>query len=95
MTFPSVFGVVHLGYIVIETEWFTDWRRFGTDAIGMHRDDLDTGVMRFRFERIEARIWAHGVPLGPQGHRRSAAMSTPSSTPASPTASTRRSVASN
>ncbi|WP_200304609.1 VOC family protein [Streptomyces adelaidensis] len=90
---PSVFGAVHLGYLVIETNRFADWRRFGTDAIGMHRDDLDTGVTRFRlddqecrfllrrgpaedvvatgwhiddhaaFERIEARVRAHGVPV--------------------------------
>ena len=33
---PSVFGNVHLGYIVIETDKFADWRRFGRDAIGMH-----------------------------------------------------------
>ncbi|MFF4544660.1 VOC family protein [Streptomyces sp. NPDC001435] len=88
----SVFGAVHLGYLVIETRHFSDWRRFGTDAIGMHRDELDSGVMRFRldeqecrfllrrgpaedvvttgwhvddhtaFERIEARVRAHGVP---------------------------------
>ncbi|CCK32593.1 hypothetical protein BN159_8215 [Streptomyces davaonensis JCM 4913] len=89
----SVFGAVHLGYLVIETECFTDWARFGTDAIGMHRDDLDSGLLRFRldeqecrfllrrgpaedvvatgwhiddhdsFERIEARVRAHGVPV--------------------------------
>ncbi|MFF5306369.1 VOC family protein [Streptomyces sp. NPDC013161] len=89
----SVFGSVHLGYIVIETQRPADWRRFGTDAIGMHRDDLGTGLMRFRldeqecrflvrrgpaedvvatgwhvddhaaFERIEARVRAHGVPV--------------------------------
>ncbi|WP_405847901.1 VOC family protein [Streptomyces sp. NBC_01518] len=89
----SVFGSVHLGYIVIETQRCADWRRFGTDAIGMHHDDLDTGLMRFRldeqecrflvrrgpaedvvatgwhvddhgvFERIEARVRAHGVPV--------------------------------
>ncbi|MCD9587998.1 VOC family protein [Streptomyces sp. 8ZJF_21] len=89
----SVFGAVHLGYIVIETGRFADWRRFGTDAIGMHHDALSRDLMRFRiddqecrflirrgpaedvvatgwhiadhtaFERIEARIRAHGVPL--------------------------------
>ncbi|WP_405867184.1 VOC family protein [Streptomyces sp. NBC_01515] len=89
----SVFGSVHLGYIVIETGRLADWRRFGTDAIGMHHDALDTGLMRFRldeqecrflvrrgpaedvvatgwhvddhaaFERIEARVRAHGVPV--------------------------------
>lgn len=90
---PSVFGAVHLGYVVIESRRFADWRRFGTDAIGMHHDDISPDVMRFRlddqecrflirrgpaedvtalgwhiddhasFERIEARIRAHGVPV--------------------------------
>ncbi|MER6082653.1 VOC family protein [Streptomyces sp. NPDC001833] len=89
----SVFGAVHLGHIVIETNRFADWRRFGEDAIGMHCDRLDIGLMRFRlderecrfllrrgpaedvvatgwhvddhatFERIEARVRAHGVPV--------------------------------
>ncbi|NUO41145.1 MAG: extradiol ring-cleavage dioxygenase [Streptomyces sp.] len=92
MSTESVFGAVHLGYLVIETNRFTDWRRFGTDAIGMHHDALSRDVMRFRlddqecrfllrrgpaedvvatgwhiddhasFERIEARVRAHGVP---------------------------------
>ena len=53
---PSVFGAVHLGYIVIETNRLADWRRFGTDAIGMHRDDLDQGMMRFRLDEQECRF---------------------------------------
>ncbi|MFG2820908.1 VOC family protein [Kitasatospora sp. NPDC048365] len=52
----SVFGAVHLGYIVIETDRFGDWRRFGADAIGMHHDDLDTGLMRFRLDDQECRF---------------------------------------
>ncbi|MFE5814793.1 VOC family protein [Streptomyces sp. NPDC056479] len=56
MNTASVFGSVHLGYIVIETNRFTDWRRFGTDAIGMHHDDLDTGLMRFRLDDQECRF---------------------------------------
>ncbi|MEU2280674.1 VOC family protein [Streptomyces sp. NPDC013178] len=52
----SVFGAVHLGHIVIETNRFTDWRRFGTDAVGMHHDDLDTGLMRFRLDDRECRF---------------------------------------
>ncbi|MGI5459619.1 VOC family protein [Streptomyces sp. CA-249302] len=92
MTPTSVFGAVHLGYVVIETNRFADWCRFGTDAIGMHHDPVSRDLMRFRlddqecrfllrrgpaedvvatgwhiddhasFERIEARIRAHGVP---------------------------------
>ncbi|MFF3374168.1 VOC family protein [Streptomyces sp. NPDC002680] len=52
----SVFGSVHLGYLVVETNRFTEWRRFGTDAIGMHHDDLDTGLMRFRLDDQECRF---------------------------------------
>lgn len=53
---PSVFGNVHLGYLVIETEKFADWRRFGQDAIGMHYDDTLPGVTRFRLDDHECRF---------------------------------------
>ena len=46
----NVFGKVHLGYLVIETEKFADWRRFGRDAIGMHLDETRADVMRFRLD---------------------------------------------
>jgi 2,3-dihydroxybiphenyl 1,2-dioxygenase len=46
----NIFGQVRLGYLVVETERFADWRRFGRDAIGMHLDDTVTGVMRFRLD---------------------------------------------
>jgi 2,3-dihydroxybiphenyl 1,2-dioxygenase len=52
----SVFGAVRLGYVVIETDRFTDWRRFGTDAIGLHHDALDTGLMRFRLDDRQCRF---------------------------------------
>jgi 2,3-dihydroxybiphenyl 1,2-dioxygenase len=52
----SVFGAVHLGYLVIETDRFADWRRFGTDAIGMHCDALDSDLMRFRLDEQECRF---------------------------------------
>ncbi|MFJ8208238.1 VOC family protein [Streptomyces sp. NPDC096033] len=53
---PSVFGDVHLGYLVIETNRFADWRRFGRDAIGMHHEDLDADHMRFRLDQQECRF---------------------------------------
>ncbi|WP_445169467.1 VOC family protein [Mycolicibacterium sp. Dal123E01] len=46
----SVFGKIHLGYLVIETEKFADWRRFGRDAIGMHLDESCSDVLRFRLD---------------------------------------------
>jgi len=55
-TTRSVFGAVHLGYLVIETNRFADWRRFGTDAIGMHCDQLDADRMRFRLDAQECRF---------------------------------------
>ncbi len=52
----SVFGKVHLGYVVIETEKFADWRRFGRDAVGMHLDETLPDVMRFRLDDNECRF---------------------------------------
>ncbi|MFE4501901.1 VOC family protein [Rhodococcus sp. NPDC056743] len=58
---PSVFGNVHLGYLVIETQKFSEWRRFGKDAIGMHLDELDSNTMRFRLDDNECRfLLQHG-----------------------------------
>jgi 2,3-dihydroxybiphenyl 1,2-dioxygenase len=58
MTAPttSVFGKVQLGYLVIETEKFSEWRRFGRDAIGMHLDETLPDVMRFRLDDNECRF---------------------------------------
>jgi 2,3-dihydroxybiphenyl 1,2-dioxygenase len=52
----NVFGKVHLGYLVIETEKFADWRRFGEDAIGMHCDELSGEHARFRLDDHECRF---------------------------------------
>ncbi len=52
----EVFGNVHLGYVVIETEKFADWRRFGRDAIGMHLDDSLVDTVRFRVDDNECRF---------------------------------------
>jgi 2,3-dihydroxybiphenyl 1,2-dioxygenase len=52
----NIFGNVHLGYLVIETTKFADWRRFGVDAIGMHLDELDTDAQRFRLDDHQCRF---------------------------------------
>jgi 2,3-dihydroxybiphenyl 1,2-dioxygenase len=58
---PDVFGDVRLGYVVIETQRFEDWRRFGADAIGLHVDALDATTMRFRLDERETRfLLTHG-----------------------------------
>ena len=53
---PSVFGNVHLGYVVIETDKFADWKRFGREAIGMHLDDMAPDTARFRLDANECRL---------------------------------------
>jgi 2,3-dihydroxybiphenyl 1,2-dioxygenase len=58
----DIFGSVHLGYVVIETDKFADWRRFGRDAIGMHLDETLTDVMRFRLDDNECRFLLHRGP---------------------------------
>ena len=52
----DLFGNVHLGYMVIETDKFADWRRFGRDAIGMHLDETLPDVMRFRLDDNDCRF---------------------------------------
>jgi 2,3-dihydroxybiphenyl 1,2-dioxygenase len=52
----DLFGNVHLGYAVIETNKFDDWKRFGRDAIGMHCDDMAPDAIRFRLDANECRI---------------------------------------
>src|SRR6201997_828576 len=52
----SVFGSVHLGYVVVETDKISDWKRFGRDAVGMHLDDLAPDTVRFRLDDNECRV---------------------------------------
>lgn len=52
----DLFGDVHLGYAVVETNRFSDWKRFGRDAIGMHIDELTPETMRFRLDENECRF---------------------------------------
>ncbi|MBF6065375.1 VOC family protein [Nocardia terpenica] len=46
----SVFGAVHLGYVVVQSNRLSDWWRFGGDAIGMHVDGLEAGGLRLRLD---------------------------------------------
>ena len=52
----NIFGSVHLGYIIVETERFADWRRFGHDAIGIDVDDAGPDVLRFRLDDNQCRF---------------------------------------
>ncbi|MBF6079254.1 VOC family protein [Nocardia beijingensis] len=46
----SVFGAVHLGYLVVQSQRLSDWHRFGASAIGTHTDRLDTDTLRLRLD---------------------------------------------
>ncbi len=52
----DVFGNVHLGYAVIETNKFDAWKRFGRDAVGMHLDEMLPETIRFRLDANECRF---------------------------------------
>lgn len=52
----TLFGNVNLGYVVIETERFADWARFGAQTIGWELDDSAAGVLRFRLDDHACRI---------------------------------------
>ncbi|AHH18489.1 glyoxalase/bleomycin resistance protein/dioxygenase superfamily protein [Nocardia nova SH22a] len=56
MTLDSVFGSVHLGYVVVQSNRLSEWHRFGADAIGMHVDTPDPGVLRFRLDERACRF---------------------------------------
>lgn len=70
----DLFGQISLGYQVIESERFTEWRRFGEQAIGMHADDLQRDAMRFRLDDHACRFLVRRGPaedvvaLGWQAH---------------------------
>ncbi|WP_068187328.1 VOC family protein [Mycobacterium sp. UM_CSW] len=59
---PSVFGSVHLGYVVVESDKIGDWKRFGRDAIGMHLDDMAPDTVRFRLDDNECRALVRRGP---------------------------------
>ncbi|MGV9413595.1 VOC family protein [Nocardia sp. NPDC003693] len=46
----SVYGSVHLGYLVIHSRRLRDWHRFGALAIGLHTDRPDADTLRFRLD---------------------------------------------
>lgn len=46
----DVFGSIHLGYVVVESNRLDEWRRFGADAIGLHVETRDSGTLRFRLD---------------------------------------------
>ncbi|MEV6217604.1 VOC family protein [Nocardia sp. NPDC051833] len=58
----DVFGDVHLGYLVVESNRTARWRRFGADAIGLHVDTLDGATLRFRLDERTCRFLVRRGP---------------------------------
>lgn len=59
----SLFGRVSLGYVVIETQRFADWARFGSDTIGWELDDSADEALRFRLDDHVCRILLRRGPV--------------------------------
>jgi 2,3-dihydroxybiphenyl 1,2-dioxygenase len=55
----DVFGKVQLGYLVVETAHLSDWRRFGSDAIGLHVDEITADTLAFRLDDRACRFLLH------------------------------------
>ncbi|GAA3516819.1 VOC family protein [Nocardioides daeguensis] len=58
----SVFGAVHLGYLVVESQRLTSWHRFAADAIGLHVDELSADALRFRLDDHACRFLVRRGP---------------------------------
>ncbi|MFF3570559.1 VOC family protein [Nocardia jiangxiensis] len=58
----SAFGAVHLGYVVVQSNRASDWRRFGAEAIGLHVDEIDGGALRFRLDDRACRFLVERGP---------------------------------
>jgi len=58
----SVFGAIHLGYVVAESQRLRDWHRFGADAVGLHVDEVSRDALRFRLDDRECRFLVQRGP---------------------------------
>ena len=55
----DLFGRVRLGYVLVESRRRDAWRQFGHEGLGLHVDELDSGVLAFRLDTHERRIIVH------------------------------------
>jgi len=53
---PDVFGHVRLGYVVAESNRLPEWKRFGTEGLGVHVDTAAGGSILFRLDQRERRL---------------------------------------
>lgn len=52
----DIFGAVRLGYLVIGSAKLGDWKRFGTDALGLHLATDGGNALAFRLDQHARRI---------------------------------------
>lgn len=52
----SVYGAVRTGYAVVTTAKLDEWRRFGSEALGLHMDDHGSSLISFRVDERERRL---------------------------------------
>lgn len=52
----NLFGRVRLGYVLIESQRTAAWKRFATEGIGLHVDDLGRGELALRIDDRARRL---------------------------------------
>lgn len=58
----SVYGMVKTGYAVITTRKMDEWRRFGSEALGLHMDTHGPSLTSFRVDARERRLIVRAGP---------------------------------
>ena len=52
----DLFGSMRMGYALIESNKLDDWRKFGSEALGLHLDQPGHGVLAFRIDTHRRRL---------------------------------------
>lgn len=52
----SLFNMVRIGYLVVESDRLDDWRQFGEDALGMELAHRDARLLALRMDQHERRL---------------------------------------
>ena len=52
----SLFGRIHLGYVLVESSRLDDWQRFAAEGLGLHVDAPQAGVLALRIDEHQRRL---------------------------------------
>ncbi|NBU96701.1 MAG: extradiol ring-cleavage dioxygenase [Spirochaetia bacterium] len=54
--YKDIFGNVKMGYVIISSNKFTDWRTFCEQAIGLHKGSITENILTYRIDEYEKRF---------------------------------------